>query len=474
MRPPPSTVDPGALRADAAARACDLAFTVDLAATPPPAKRSVRLTPEWPRVPYGTSVLRIAPADFTCHWCYANAIGTAADSHRASCTKWLDAKRQACLGSRAIAGHFSSCPKNCSEPTVSAGFPGNTRSTTKPFTGLAAASAAYLRAPRAIAARADRHGHARIRARTSPRRSPPVWPRRRRRFFRGHHQHAGRGLPGAQGEFSAGVVISASHNPYHDNGVKLFAGSGMKFPDEIEEQLETEILRAAQRPAAAAAPPIAVADRALDEDYLAFLRGCVLPGAKLAGMKIVLDCANGAASSWRRRCFARWAPMSSPFTTGPTDATSMPIAVRCIPENLQKRVVESVPRWAWPSTATPTAPCSSAPVGSVIDGDGVLLAAARYMRSAGKLKGGRVVGTTMANLGLERLWQPKVLRSRARRGRPLRARRDAAQRRQSGRRAVRPHHFSRRRHHRRRPAHRAQDGVPGRLCAVRWTSWSPT
>ena len=44
-------------------------------------------------------------------------------------------------------------------------------------------------------------------------------------------------------EFSAGVVISASHNPYHDNGVKLFAGSGMKFPDEIEEQLETEILR---------------------------------------------------------------------------------------------------------------------------------------------------------------------------------------------------------------------------------------
>ena len=44
-------------------------------------------------------------------------------------------------------------------------------------------------------------------------------------------------------QFSAGVVISASHNPYHDNGVKLFAGSGMKFPDEIEEQLEAEILR---------------------------------------------------------------------------------------------------------------------------------------------------------------------------------------------------------------------------------------
>ena len=46
-----------------------------------------------------------------------------------------------------------------------------------------------------------------------------------------------------QEHFSAGVVISASHNPYQDNGVKLFGGSGMKFPDEIEEQLEAEILR---------------------------------------------------------------------------------------------------------------------------------------------------------------------------------------------------------------------------------------
>ncbi len=97
-------------------------------------------------------------------------------------------------------------------------------------------------------------------------------------------------------KFSAGVVISASHNPYQDNGVKLFAGSGMKFPDEIEEQLEAEILRH-QNGAPPAPAKQLEADRKLDEDYLDFLRACVLRGAELAGMKMVLDCANGAASS---------------------------------------------------------------------------------------------------------------------------------------------------------------------------------
>src|SRR3984957_16608245 len=104
-------------------------------------------------------------------------------------------------------------------------------------------------------------------------------------------------------KFSAGVVISASHNPYQDNGVKLFAGSGMKFADEIEEQLETEILRHQNGQPPSSAKQLE-ADLELDEDYLGFLRGCVLPGAKLAGMKMVLDCANGAASSLGPALFA--------------------------------------------------------------------------------------------------------------------------------------------------------------------------
>src|SRR5580704_763760 len=77
--------------------------------------------------------------------------------------------------------------------------------------------------------------------------------------------------------FAAGVVISASHNPYHDNGVKLFAESGMKFPDEIEEQIETEILRHRKGRISVPKAPLSP-DRQLDEDYLDFLRGCLIPG----------------------------------------------------------------------------------------------------------------------------------------------------------------------------------------------------
>ena len=98
-----------------------------------------------------------------------------------------------------------------------------------------------------------------------------------------------------QNKYSAGMVISASHNPFHDNGVKLFAGTGMKFPDDVEEHLETEIHQHKGREMAPHGVPVPT-DLSLDEEYLAYLRGRAIPGANLKGLKLVLDCANGAAS----------------------------------------------------------------------------------------------------------------------------------------------------------------------------------
>src|ERR1700691_1562814 len=96
--------------------------------------------------------------------------------------------------------------------------------------------------------------------------------------------------------FAAGVVISASHNPYHDNGVKLISSTGMKFPDAIETALEQFVL--SSRDAVSAAKTLRLHDNEkIDDDYLEGLAQALLPGAKLAGMKIVLDCANGAASN---------------------------------------------------------------------------------------------------------------------------------------------------------------------------------
>ena len=89
--------------------------------------------------------------------------------------------------------------------------------------------------------------------------------------------------------FDAGVVISASHNPYHDNGMKLISSSGMKFPDSVEAHLETVILSEnGATPAANSLRLIEFADYRgdsnLHEDYLAGLRQSVFPGAMLAGL----------------------------------------------------------------------------------------------------------------------------------------------------------------------------------------------
>jgi len=202
-------------------------------------------------------------------------------------------------------------------------------------------------------------------------------------------------------KFSAGVVISASHNPYHDNGVKLFAGTGMKFPDEVEEHLEIEIGNHKERAGRPARAALRV-DRALDEEYLAFLRGCVVPGAKLDGMKLVLDCANGAAYQLGPLLFRSLGADVTPIHDAPDGRNINHGCGSLHPEHLQKRVLETHAALGVAFDGDADRAMFVSASGRVVDGDGVLLAAARFLKSAGQLKGGRVIGTTMANLGLER------------------------------------------------------------------------
>src|ERR1039458_2085757 len=98
--------------------------------------------------------------------------------------------------------------------------------------------------------------------------------------------------------FQAGVVISASHNPWQDNGIKLFGGDGYKLADAVELAMEDEILHHASRSVAPdPATLIPVEDNAaLQADYIQFLLSCV-PGLRLKGLRIVADCANGAAAA---------------------------------------------------------------------------------------------------------------------------------------------------------------------------------
>src|SRR5271154_5382075 len=201
--------------------------------------------------------------------------------------------------------------------------------------------------------------------------------------------------------FAAGVVISASHNPYHDNGVKLISSTGMKFPDATETALEQFVL--SSRDTVSTATALRLHDNEkIDDDYLAGLAQAILPGAKLAEMKIVLDCANGAASDLAPRLFHSLGADVVAMNHTPDGKNINANCGSLHPESMQKQVVECGAALGVAFDGDADRAIFASATGKLVDGDGVLFVVARYLKSAGKLKGDVVVGTTMANLGLER------------------------------------------------------------------------
>jgi phosphoglucosamine mutase len=212
-----------------------------------------------------------------------------------------------------------------------------------------------------------------------------------------------------QKKYSAGMVISASHNPFHDNGVKLFSGTGMKFPDEVEEHLEIEIHEHKGHETTPHGVEVPT-DRALDEEYLTYLRGRMISGASLAGMKLVLDCANGAASQLAPALFRSLGADVIAIHDRPNGRNINDDCGSLHPEHLRTKVLETRASLGVAFDGDADRAMFVSASGRHVDGDGVLLAVARFLKSAGQLNGGRVVGTTMANLGLERVLENDGLR----------------------------------------------------------------
>jgi len=209
--------------------------------------------------------------------------------------------------------------------------------------------------------------------------------------------------------FDAGVVISASHNPYHDNGVKLISSAGTKFPDAVEAEIERFIL-SSNEPAETRSAMHLRDNEKIDDDYLDGLRAAVLPGANLAGMKIVMDCANGAASALAPRLFRALGAEVTAIGNTPDGRNINAGCGSLHPEAMQKRVAESGAAMGVAFDGDADRAIFASTSGRLVDGDGVLLVAGRYMKSAGALKGEVIVGTTMANLGLERALEKSGLK----------------------------------------------------------------
>ena len=206
--------------------------------------------------------------------------------------------------------------------------------------------------------------------------------------------------------FDAGVVISASHNPWRDNGIKLFGADGFKLPDAVEAGIEDEILRhaeSANAPDPASLP--ALGDNLkLRNDYIQFLIDCV-PGLRLAGLRIVADCANGAAAAVAPELFARLgARIPGEFGLLNISPDGRNINDGCGALHPQWVAAEVEKRGAQIGLTFDgdADRCMLAGAhGNVINGDAILLMAARDLRTRGLLTGDMVVATTMSNMGLE-------------------------------------------------------------------------
>jgi phosphoglucosamine mutase len=213
-----------------------------------------------------------------------------------------------------------------------------------------------------------------------------------------------------QNDFQAGVVISASHNPYHDNGVKLFSHAGMKFPDAVEETIEAGITRylaaselSNEQISAEASAVALTPDESLDAEYLAFLRARVIQGASLTGFRIVLDCANGAAYKLGPELFRCLGAKVISMGDTPDGRNINAHCGSLHLEGLQQRVIAEKAQLGVAFDGDADRALFVADTGRIVNGDGILLAVARYLKMFNQLPGNRVVATSMSNLGLERI-----------------------------------------------------------------------
>ena len=199
--------------------------------------------------------------------------------------------------------------------------------------------------------------------------------------------------------YTAGVVISASHNPFEDNGIKVFSGAGEKFTEALEEHVESFIADASWQ----VPPGDATAVEQVDHrpDYLSHLRGILPDTSRVKGMRVAIDCANGATTTVAPRLFQE---LGFDARCIGCDPNGRNINLRCgstSPEQLANLVVEGDYRLGIAFDGDGDRAIFVDDQGKVVDGDAVMLLCAKQMKAEGRLKGNAVVATVMSNIGLE-------------------------------------------------------------------------
>ena len=200
-----------------------------------------------------------------------------------------------------------------------------------------------------------------------------------------------------------GVMISASHNPYQDNGIKLFGPDGFKLSDDVEREIEARISGGNTAPLA---PPDKLGRTQRMEDalgrYIEFVKNTFPRPLRLDGLKIVVDCANGAAYRVAPKVLYELGAEVIPIAVSPDGFNINRNCGATVPSNMQEAVVAHGAHLGMALDGDADRVILADEQGRVVDGDQVMALVARSWNQSGLLDKNGVVATVMSNLGLER------------------------------------------------------------------------
>jgi len=199
--------------------------------------------------------------------------------------------------------------------------------------------------------------------------------------------------------FTAGVVISASHNPFGDNGIKIFSGTGQKFTEALEFEVESMVLDTSWDVPAGDAGPVEQMD--LRADYIGHLKKILPSGFKNGSGRVAIDCANGATTTVAPRLFAELGIDVRAIGCEPDGRNINLGCGSTAPDDLATLVVEGGYRFGVAFDGDGDRAIFVDAQGRIVDGDAVMLMCAKRMKADARLKGDTVVATVMSNIGLE-------------------------------------------------------------------------
>ncbi|SHE79003.1 phosphoglucosamine mutase [Desulforamulus putei] len=200
----------------------------------------------------------------------------------------------------------------------------------------------------------------------------------------------------------AGVVISASHNPVADNGIKFFGPSGYKLPDELEAQIEklaTDPEAHLPKPTGGDLGRMYMVENALDQ-YVEYVKGTI--STDLQGLKVVVDCANGAAYRVAPRVLSELGAEVIPIFHLPDGVNINDNCGSTHPEALMAEVVKQGADLGLAHDGDADRVLAVDHAGNLVDGDQIMVLCAKHLKARGKLRKNTVVVTVMSNLGLHK------------------------------------------------------------------------